>query len=142
MKLRAILGVLAIGVACAACRATESTTPSTEQVSVFVRSGSVPTAGASLPLELVNASESTLGYNLCTNGRLERLRAGQWVLVDVSERVCTLDLRILAANTRRDEGYRLPTTLEAGTYRLVVKFTPESAGARAVSALTVPFTLP
>ena len=142
MRIRAILGVLAIGAVCVGCRATDSTAPSAEQVSVLVRSGSVPTAGAILPLELINSSSATLGYNLCTNGRLERLLGGQWALVDMSERVCTLELRILAATTRRDEGYRLPTTLQAGTYRLVVKFTPESAGARAVNASTVPFTLP
>lgn len=111
-------------------------------VSLVVRSVSGPTSATSLQLEIINASEASLGYNLCANSRLDRLRVGQWDVVDMSGRLCTLELRVLAGNARTEAGYRLPSTTEAGTYRLVVRFSVESAGGGSVSASTDPFVVP
>ncbi|WP_309671955.1 hypothetical protein [Gemmatimonas sp.] len=142
MNIRASLRFLAFAALCAGCHANDATAPSAGQVSILVRSVSGPTSATSLQLEIINASEAALGYNLCTNGRLDRLRAGQWELVDMSGRACTLELRVLAGNARADEGYRLPSTIDAGTYRLVVHFSVESTGGGRVSASTDPFVVP
>jgi hypothetical protein len=142
MNIRAILRFLAIAAACAGCRANESTAPSAGEVRILVRSVSGPTSAASVQLEIINASEAAFGYNLCANSRLDRLRAGQWQVVDMSGRVCTLELRMLAGNSRQEVGYALPSMIEAGTYRLVVSFLVERAGGGSVSASTDPFVVP
>lgn len=142
MNIRAILRVLAIAAVAAGCRTNDLTAPRAADVSVLVKSVSGPTSGATLQLELINASEATLGYNLCATGRLEQLRAGQWKAFDTSGRVCTMELRLLSANARQDAGYRLPSTIDAGTYRLVVGFSVESSGGGRVTASSAPFVLP
>lgn len=142
MNIRAILRYLAIAAVCAGCRASDSTAPGAGDVSILVRSVSGPTSATSLQLEIINASEASIGYNLCTSGRVDRRRAGQWEALDMSGRVCTLELRVLAGKARQEVAYRMPSTIEAGTYRLVVHFSVESAGGGGVSASTDPFVVP
>lgn len=69
-------------------------------------------AGATVTLTLNNGSQGRLGYNLCTSV-LQRA-AGEEVRTD---RVCTMELRILEPGRTATYSYDLPGTLEDGSYR-------------------------
>lgn len=72
-------------------------------------------AGESVTLILRNDSPSEVGYNLCASG-LERRAGGSWTPVP-SDRVCTMELRMLAAGADARYELELPEGLEVGEYR-------------------------
>lgn len=84
-------------------------------------------AGATMTLTLRNGSRSEAGYNLCTSG-LENA-AGVPV---ASDRVCTMELRMLAPGGSATYAYELPDRLAAGTYRFITNLERMDAGTRAV----------
>jgi hypothetical protein len=74
-----------------------------------------PTAGGAVTLVLHNDVADGVGYNLCTS-RLEREGAVGWDPVP-EDRVCTLELRLLAPGAEDRFEVRLPPDLSPGTYR-------------------------
>jgi hypothetical protein len=71
--------------------------------------------GDSLRLVLRNGSTEALGYNLCLSA-LER-RVDDTRQTVPSDRVCTMELRILAPNQAAEYATEVPDTLSAGEYR-------------------------
>lgn len=78
---------------------------------------STVSAGETVTLVLRNGSASAVGYNLCTSG-LERNENGAWRTVP-SDRVCTMELRTLAAGEDARYPLEMPGGLEAGEYRFL-----------------------
>lgn len=85
-----------------------------------------PSAGDSITLELSNASDEAVGYNLCTSS-LERLSGGEWRAVP-SDRVCTMELRTLPPGERARYALILPPDLSPGEYRYVTRVERLDAG--------------
>lgn len=80
--------------------------------------------GASVTLTLNNGSRGRLGYNLCTS--LLQTAAGEEVR---SDRVCTMELRILEPGRAATYSYDLPSALEDGSYRFSTSVEPMDDGA-------------
>ncbi len=74
-------------------------------------------AGDTATLILRNNSSVTLGYNLCPTA-LERKDGEMWQAIP-SERMCTMELRMLEPGQEASYRYGLPTDLVAGDYRFV-----------------------
>jgi hypothetical protein len=75
----------------------------------------VATAGQPVTLKLNNQTAWPVGYNLCTS-LLEREADGRWEAIR-EERVCTMELRMLAPGSAAEEQIDLPAPLEPGNYR-------------------------
>jgi hypothetical protein len=75
----------------------------------------VAAAGQSVTLTLNNQTAWPVGYNLCTS-LLERESGGSWEPVR-EDRVCTMELRMLAPEATAREQIELPPVLEPGAYR-------------------------
>ncbi|HET7817509.1 MAG TPA: hypothetical protein VFK58_08030 [Sphingomicrobium sp.] len=82
-------------------------------------------AGETMTLTLRNGSRQQIGYNLCTS-RLETA-GGRSV---PSDRVCTMELRLLGAAQVANYRYDLPARLAAGGYRFAtgIDIPGENAG--------------
>ena len=95
-------------------------------------------AGEPVTLVLRNQSSDTLGYNLCSSA-LEREANGQWQPVP-SDRMCTMELRMLTPG----ESARYPVALEAsvgaGRYRFVTSVERMGSGTRE-SVTSAPFAV-
>lgn len=74
-------------------------------------------AGATVELVLANETSGSIGYNLCTSS-LERRTSGGWAGVQ-TDRVCTMELRTLAAGETARYPYDLPTDLPEGEFRFL-----------------------
>lgn len=87
-------------------------------------------AGDSLQLMLENGLEEPLGYNLCTSA-LEWRRGETWQPVP-SDRVCTMELRILEPGQEADFRFAMPELpqLPAGEYRAVTGVEHMTSGGR------------
>ena len=85
-------------------------------VTLTVEPQTVAPAG-SITLTLRNASESEVGYNLCSSG-LEQNVGGTWTAVP-SDRVCTMELRLLPPGEETTYPLELPISVEPGEYRFV-----------------------
>lgn len=97
-------------------------------------------AGAMVTLTLVNGTARDLGYNACTR-IVEREVSGAWTAVPEPDRVCTMELRLLAKGETVKEQTDLPAAA-AGRYRIALNFSDESASAGApVRAVSAPFTI-
>ena len=72
-------------------------------------------AGDSVTIELDNDSPGPVGFNLCSS-EMERRDAGEWRQVP-SDRVCTRELRILAAGEEAHYRLQIPPGLAPGEYR-------------------------
>ena len=82
-------------------------------------------AGETMTLTLRNGSARQIGYNLCTS-RLETA-GGRSV---PSDRVCTMELRLLGPAQLASYRYELPQRLDAGRYRFTtgIDIPAENAG--------------
>lgn len=98
-----------------------------EPVSLTVRPQSVA-AGSTVTLVLTNRSTAEVGYNLCSSS-LERLENGVWASVP-SDRVCTMELRILPPGEEVSYPLELPEGLPTGDYRFVTSAEMMEAGER------------
>jgi hypothetical protein len=75
----------------------------------------VAAAGQPVTLILNNQTPWPLGYNLCTS-LLERESGGSWEPVP-EDRICTMELRLLAPEAESREQIELPSALDPGSYR-------------------------
>src|SRR5690606_32987735 len=101
-----------------ACTTTAQSAAEDAAVTLRVEPASV-SAGDSLKLVLDNGLEEAVGYNLCTSA-LEWRRGEEWQPV-LSDRVCTMELRILEPGQEADFAFAMPELpqLPAGEYRAV-----------------------
>ena len=109
-----IMIVLAFTVGCNAMR----TTSDPPGVSLRVEPQTVA-PGASIELILENESGAQIGYNLCTSA-LERVVNGTAQAVP-SDRICTMELRLLESSQNARYTLQLPADLSAGDYRMVAR---------------------
>lgn len=72
--------------------------------------------GEQVLLILNNASDADIGYNLCVHD-LERRVNGEWEPLHI-DRICTLELRLLAPGGSATAPADLPDPLAPGEYRL------------------------
>jgi hypothetical protein len=105
--------ILALMLPLAACAAAGTPAPDAG-ASLEVRPEQV-SPGGSVTLVLRNLSTEGLGYNLCVSA-LERRDNGAWEPVP-SDRVCTMELRMLAPDQEAEYRLQIPDTAAAGTYR-------------------------
>ncbi len=91
-------------------------------------------------LTISNDGQQNLGYNACTR-TIEREDAGGWTAVPEPDRVCTMELRLLARGETVSEQTDLPA-LSAGRYRIAMRFSDESpTPSGPVRAASAPFTV-
>lgn len=91
-------------------------------------------------LSITNDSQRELGYNACTR-TVERESGGGWTAVSEPDRVCTMELRLLAGGATVNEQTDLPA-VTAGRYRIMLRFSDESAADGApVLGVSQPFTV-
>jgi hypothetical protein len=77
-----------------------------------------PEAGETVTLTLNNQTAWPVSYNLCTSS-LERDVAGEWQPVP-EDRICTMELRLLAPDEAAETEIELLSPLEPGSYRYTV----------------------
>lgn len=80
------------------------------------------TRGGQVTVRLSNPTANRFGFNLCSDGRLERRDGEAWVAVGDPLWLCTAALYPLDPATVEDEVYPILPDLVPGTYRLRVKF--------------------
>lgn len=80
-------------------------------------------------MTLANNSARDLGYNACTRV-VERESGGAWSAVPEPERICTMELRLLARGATVKEQTDLPP-VSAGHYRIAINFSDQGASAGA-----------
>jgi hypothetical protein len=91
-------------------------------------------------LTITNSTHRNLGYNACTRV-IEREAGAQWAPVPEPDRICTMELRLLARGETVTEVTDLPA-LGAGRYRIALSFSDESATAGTpVRGVSDPFTV-
>ena len=93
-------------------------------------------AGDTATIILRNNSNVTLGYNLCPTA-LERKDGEAWQAIP-SDRMCTMELRMLEPGQEARYQYPLPGNLIAGEYRFVTGVNRMPAG-DAIGVATEPF---
>jgi hypothetical protein len=76
--------------------------------------------GNTVTMRITSRSRDTLGYNQCSSRSVERQDGTNWVTHPESDRMCTMELRLLMPNETQSATTDLPATLPAGTYRLVL----------------------
>lgn len=74
------------------------------------------TAGGTMTLTLRNDSREQIGYNLCSSAI--ETSGGRPVPTD---RICTMELRLLEAGRSANYSYELPEQLADGTYRFLAQ---------------------
>ena len=84
--------------------------------------------GDTLTLILTNASQEAIGYNLCSSG-LERRQGTDWQVVP-SNRVCTMELRVLEPGDQATFPVDVPDTLSTGEYRFTTSVDLFDSGGR------------
>jgi hypothetical protein len=82
--------------------------------------------GDTVELILTNQSGGTLGYNLCSSG-MEQRAGASWTSVP-SNRMCTMELRMLPPGESARFPLGLESGLSAGEYRFVTTVHDEAAG--------------
>lgn len=99
----------------------------------------VPAApGDSVTLTLANELAEPIGYNLCTN-TLERQDSDSWQPVP-SDRICTMELRLLEPGQRATYTQQLEPGLPPGVYRFTTRVEHMEAGT-SHAAYTEPFSV-
>ena len=97
-------------------------------------------AGDPVALRIENRSGGGLGYNACTRA-VERREGASWVAVK-EDRICTMELRLLANGETASERTELPSPLPAGEYRIALAMSreePAPAGAGPIRATSAAF---
>ena len=99
-------------------------------------------AGDEVTLTLTNSGTGQYYFNPCPR-IVEREENGGWVPVDEGQRMCTMEAWILDPNGARTATTKLPDSLAAGRYRIVVSLTAEGQAppAEAVRAVSAPFSV-
>lgn len=97
------------------------------------------TAGATVTMTIRNRGRDTLGYNQCSSRVVERQQGSAWVGIAEPDRMCTMELRMLMPNETQNATTDIPATLTAGSYRLVITFSRQSAAGGSVRAFSPTF---
>jgi hypothetical protein len=92
----------------------------------------------SITLVLSNESSEEIGFNLCPS-TLERSTGGTWEPV-LSERVCTMELRLLDSGREARYTLDVPAGLTSGRYRYRASVTRMASGT-SVSLTSDPFQI-
>ncbi len=87
---------------------------------VTVLEASAP-RGGEVTVRLANPTANRFGFNLCSDGRLQRQEGVEWVDVGDPLWLCTAALYSLDPAAVKDETYPILPDLATGTYRLRVK---------------------
>jgi hypothetical protein len=77
------------------------------------------TAGGTVQFRLINRSTQQVGYNLCT-ASLERRAASVWETV-LDQRMCTMEIRLLAPGDSAASTRELDPNLATGEYRITTR---------------------
>lgn len=98
-------------------------------------------AGDPVELRVVNETGNGYTYNPCTR-IVERQTDSTWTAVK-EERICTMIAHMLEPNASRVERTELGEELPPGTYRILVRFAPDTPAARArpIDARSEPITV-
>lgn len=98
--------------------------------------------GAPVTLTVVNGTADTYAFNPCTR-MVQQEGTGDWRPVDEPQRVCTMEAWLIEPRTRRSGDTELPTTLEAGRYRIGLSMSIQGTAPNTEYALVVsePFTV-
>lgn len=92
-------------------------------------------------ITMKNDAQRNLGYNACTR-TVERESATAWAAVPEPDRVCTMELRLLARGETVTEQTDLPAGVAPGRYRIVLSFSDQSPTPGApVRGVSEPFTV-
>ncbi len=113
--------VLALVGACA----SEPSPPSLNPVELLV-APEIPMVGQEATLTLLNGSRDAISYNLCTSTLMRHNGAG-WEPVR-SDRVCTMELRILAPGEEDQFTVSIPEDLPPGSYRFETMISDADGG--------------
>lgn len=132
-----LLSLLMLVPGAGACAQSESREPENGVVTLR-HSPERPVPGGRVTLILRNGSTGTVGYNLCTSALTQELATG-WEAVP-SDRVCTMELRLLDPGQEDEFVLELPGDLDPGSYRFetVVERMPEGPRDEVVAE---PFTI-
>ncbi len=110
-------------------RATKRTSGPFEVVRSLLAEGPVVTVTASAvlrgtdaPVAFSNPTPAPFGFNLCSDGRLERRVGNEWVLLPEPFWVCTQELQLLGVGGTWSGSYPVLPDVVPGTYRLRVRF--------------------
>lgn len=130
--MKRMLFILTLGIAACSAR-----TNGTAEVELRAEPTTLQ-AGDTATIVLRNNSNSTIGYNLCPSA-LERKDGEAWQQIP-SDRMCTMELRMLEPGQEARYPYVLPTDLAAGEYRFVTGVNRMPAG-DAIGVATEPFRI-
>ena len=83
-------------------------------------------SGDRVTLALTNRTEHRWGYNACSR-TVERESAGGWVAVAEPDRVCTMELTLLAPRGGASATTELPQAMPEGRYRIVLALSREDS---------------
>lgn len=83
--------------------------------------------GATVNLTIVNGSDVALGYNACQR-IVERREGTAWTAVAEEGRMCTMQIKLVAAGATTTDTTDLPADLANGEYRLALVMTTDEAG--------------
>ena len=120
-------------------RDTQSKAPEPVRIATDLRSYR---AGDPVELRITNTTATTYTFNPCMRVIQQQTGdAASWAEIK-EERICTMIAHMLEPNATRSERTELGEALKPGTYRLMIRFTPDSPGARgSVAAYTAPITV-
>ena len=90
-------------------------------------------AGDPVELRIVNETSSSYTYNPCTR-TVERESGSAWSEVK-EDRICTMIAHMLGPDTTRVERTELAEHLTPGTYRIAVRFSNDTPGAKPASVV-------
>jgi hypothetical protein len=100
--------------------------------------------GAAVVMTIMSHRADTLGYNPCSNRTVERETPSGWVAHAEPNRMCTMELRLLMPNETQTAQTDIPADATAGTYRIVLRLSPQGPGSTAgttVTAVSAPFAV-
>ena len=86
----------------------------------------------SVQVRLENNGPTRLGFNLCTDGDLERSVGGGWVVLSHQPYPCALVLSALDPGGRVTLHYSIPSDAPEGTYRLRIRFLSMAFGGMSI----------
>lgn len=83
--------------------------------------------GATVTMRIRSETSDTLGFNQCSSRVVERQDGSRWVAHPEPGRMCTMQLQLLMPNETTVATTDLPQDIRAGTYRIVLTLSRQSA---------------
>lgn len=84
------------------------------------------TPGATVRLRIANNTQHQVGYNACTRTVERNTGGSSWSQVNEGSRMCTMQLALIEPRSERTDNTDLPTQIAAGTYRMTLRFSPQT----------------